>query len=196
MKTASQSRVRSRGLTLAEVLVALSIASMLLVVVWSLFGAGIRHYLRSERHNETTLSALLAASALERDLARVLTDVRNAEDPLRVEADGRGLTFDAARSDPSDLMRVHAETVRYALGPPDRRGVRRLLRNDVPVEGVWLKDLAFAFVGPDAPGSEGACAVRAVVRATDGNGRSDFALVRLFCLDLPSRLVAAKRVGR
>lgn len=160
---------------------------MLIGVVWGIFGTGVRSFKRSERVSGAQLSALLAIEALERDLLSVFIDRAGVERPVAVDHGDRRLSFHRARSQASDLMRVYDETVIYEFPRVAGKPWAPLLRNGKAVRNVQILDGAFEFL-PAGAESGDVHLLRLRLRCCDGRGQGDFALLRLFALDGPTRL--------
>lgn len=186
---------RRRGITLVETLVALCVGSMLVGVVWGIFGVGIRSFQRSERVSGAQLSALLAVETVESDLLSAFIDRENVDRPVSVDHGGKRLAFHRARSDRGDLLRVYDETCIFEIPSTARGPGLPLLRNGKPVTGVRLRDGSFEFL-PAGEGNREVHFVRMRLTCCDEAGQGAFSMVRLFALEAPTRLWQKVKGGR
>ena len=180
-RTPRGSRHSSRAFTLVEVLMACGVASVLFGVLFMVFSGGQRSVTKGTQLSSALTSAVYLTQRIEADLIQLAVQKELAENPVKVNYDGSGMTFTVATEERRNHDKNGLEQVTYVLSRSGK--VLRIKRNDKLLPEVFLKKFKFTFFPAGEENSKFMHYVRVTGETTDHLGKSSFVFSRLY--DLP-----------
>ncbi len=188
---AAMDRRRCGGVTLVELLVALSLSVVVGAVAWGMLRNAAVHGRSRERRIGMLVSVLAASEAIGRELATAVVPRRLRREPVRVLSGGTELEYYASIDDP-DREHAYGETRRIRLVPLAGGGGRGVLEcGGRKIGDAVLDGLRFSLHTRKEGGAE--LHFVAVEMETSSLSGERLAVTRLFCLDEPSLMNDAPR---
>ena len=187
------------GVTLMEVLVASSIAMMLMGVMWSLFSSGMKQFFLTQQHLEAMQVAQMSLEYIENDLHAMI--VQNKDTPTLLDdmTPRDAISFHVSRGDQAAGGIYLGARVTYGVTPIAGTPYFYFVKNgrvmyNMPLKKLWFEPIAQSSLdnssglSPEAPNPVDVQGVRHFLRVTvvamDSSMKSEFTLVGLTALDI------------
>lgn len=188
-----------RGVTLMEVLVASSIALMLMGVMWSLFSSGMKQFFLTQQHLESMQVAQMSLEYIENDLHAII--VQNKDTPTLLDdlTPRNSISFYVSRGDQAAGGIYQGAKVTYGVSPIEGTPYFYFVKNgrvmyNMPLKKLWFEPISHPSLdsssdnAPEADGTEDPRNYRQFLRVTviamDSNMKTEFTLVGLTALDM------------
>ena len=172
-----------------EVLVASTIAMMLMTVMWSLFSGGMKQFFKTQQHLEAMQVAQLSLEYIENDLHAMIVQDKDTPTLLDDMTPRSSISFHASRGDQASGGIYRGDRITYSVksisGKPYFYFVRngRILYN-MPLKKLWFEPIEQSALddAPDRPSKR--FFLRTTIVAMDSTFNGEFTLVGLTALDM------------
>jgi hypothetical protein len=175
---------RVSGVTLMEVLVASTIAMMLMTVMWSLFSSGMKQFFLTQQHLEALQVSQMALEYIENDLHAMIVLDKDTPTLLDDMTPRNTVTFHASRGDQASGGLYMGAKIVYGLSSIEGTPYSYFVRNGRIMYNMPLKKLLFEPIKIAGLDGIDRYFLRTTVIAMDSNMKSEYVLVGLTALDM------------